>query len=167
MSHVRSVRNSLVSLCLLAAAAACGDSAPAAPNGGNDPLEALVQHQSPDTTAGGAVPAPQGDGYFRGSVVGYSEADFPDTLKSAKPIANAAVTAYPATLTNADPKLGPPAASVRTGADGQFTFPTLKGGLYVVTFVPPAGDPHKAAWTQATANPQSGDRPWIIMLGTK
>jgi hypothetical protein len=113
------------------------------------------------------VPAPQGDGYFRGSVVGYSEADFPDTLKSAKPIANVAVTAYPATPTNADPKLGPPAASVRTGADGQFTFPTLKGGLYVVTFVPPAGDSHESAWTQATAHSKSADLPWTIMLRAK
>src|SRR5689334_16185821 len=132
MLPARSARNSLLSVCLLAAAIACGDSGPAAPNGGNDPLKDLVRHQSPDTTvAGGPSTAPQGDGYFRGSVVGYSEADFPDTLKSAKPLANVAVTAYPAELTNAEPKLGPAVASVTTSADGQFTFPTLKGGLYM------------------------------------
>ena len=164
-----SVRFVSPSMFLVAAAIACGDSRPAAPSGETDLLKDRVQLQSPDTArGGGGLPAPpQGDGYFRGSVVGFSQADFPDTLKSAKPLANVAVTAYPAELTDRDPKLGPAAASVTTNAQGQFTFATLRGGLYVVTFTPSAGDGYESAWTLATASPQSGDRPWTIMLRKK
>jgi len=159
------------SLCVLvvAAAVACADSTPSAPTEEANPLSGLVQVQSPDTARGGsASPAPSsGPGFFRGKVIGFSAADFPDTLKSAKPLANVSVTAYPAELTNSDPKLGPAAATVSTTADGQFKFPTLPGRLYVVTFVPASGDSYEKAWTIATADPESGDRPWIIMLRKK
>ena len=158
------------SLLFAAFAIACSDSRPVAPEGGADPLKDRVQLQSPDTAVrgGGTSPAPsQGDGFFRGVVRGYSEADFPDTLKSAKPLANTVVTAYPAELTDREPKLGPAKASVVTNADGEFTLPTLPGGLYVVTFTPPAGASYDSGWTLATAHPGSGDRPWIIMLRAK
>jgi hypothetical protein len=169
MSPVLSARVGALSIFLLAAAIACGDSGPAAPAGETDLLKDRVQLQSPDTARGTwGVPGPtQGDGFFRGSVMGYSLADLPDTLKSAKPLANVVVTAYPAELTDRDPKLGPAAGTVTTNAQGQFTFATLKGGLYVVTFTPPAGDGHEAAWTLATATPQSGGYPWTIMLRRK
>src|ERR1043165_9834182 len=83
----------LVPLSALAAAVlACGDSRPSTPAGGADPLKDRVQLQSPDTARGGNLPSPpKGDGSFRGSVVGYSLADLPDTLKNAKPLANVSV----------------------------------------------------------------------------
>jgi len=99
--------------------------------------------------------------------MGYSLADLPDTLKSAKPLANVAVAAYPAELTDKEPKLGPLAAKVTTNQEGQFSLPTLPGGIYVVTFTPPAGAEYESAWTQATASPQSGSYPWTIMLRKK
>lgn len=172
MSRSTSIRIRPLSLLALAAALACGDSRPTAPDGGSDPLHNLVQVQSPDTTRGGgggsgSPPALQGDGFFRGVVKGYSEADFPDTLKSAKPLANVTVTAYPAKLTDSDPKLGSPVATITTNATGEFTFPTLPGGLYVVTFMPPSGVEYQSAWTLATAHSQSGDWPWTIMLPMK
>jgi len=171
MSRSMSIRNVPFSILALAATLACGDSRPLAPDGGDDPLQNLVQLQSPDTTrsggGGGPPPAVQGDGFFRGVVKGYSEADFPDTLRSAKPLANVTATAYPAELTDRDPKLGPPASVVTTNANGVFTFPTLAGGLYVVTFVPPSGAGYESAWTLATAHSGSGDRPWTIMLRLK
>ncbi len=147
----------------IAGAVACSDSKPTEPAAEASPLEGRIQVQSPDTARGNGV-MPVGNGLFRGTVMGYSEADFPDTLKSAKRLPNVVVTAYPAELTNADPKLGPAAASVTTNADGQFTFPILPGGLYVVTFAPPAGSPYASAWTIATAHSASGDQPWTIML---
>jgi len=163
MSPAQSIRLGLLSLSLVMTAVACGDSTPASPDEGSDPIKNLVQVQSPDTARAG-VSSAKGDGSFHGFVRGYNEADFPDTLKSVKALANVVVTAYPAELTNGDPKLGPAAATVSTSSDGQFTFPTLKGGLYVVTFVPAKGDSYASAWTQATAHPQSGDLAWIIML---
>ena len=153
---------SSISLLALAAVLACSDSKPSAPDGGDDPLNNLVQLQTPDTArsgGGGSTPAVQGDGFFRGTVKGYSEADFPDTLRSARPLANVTVTAYPAELTNGDPKLGPSAAVVATNASGEFTFPTLPGRLYVVTFVPASGDAYESAWTQATAHSGSAREP--------
>ena len=170
MSRSTSIRIPPFSLLVLAAALACGESKPTAPDGGSDPLRNVVQVQSPDTARGGgngAPPAVQGDGFFRGKVMGYSEADFPDTLKSAKPLANVSVTAYPAELTDSDPKLGPPVSTVTTNATGEFTFPTLPGGLYVVTFVPPSGAEYESVWTLATAHSQSGDWPWTIMMPMK
>ena len=170
MSRSMSIRIVPFSILALAAALACGDSKPTTPDEGNDPLQNLVQVQSPDTARGGGggpPPTIQGDGFFRGVVKGYSEADFPDTLRSAKPLAGVTVTAYPAELTNGDPKLGPPASVVTTNANGEFTFPTLPGRLYVVTFVPASGDAYDSAWTLATAHSQSGDRPWTIMLPLK
>jgi len=157
-----------LSILLVAAAIACADSKSVAPDGGASPIQGLVGLQSPDTSGGGSSSSPsQGDGFFRGVVQGYSEAAFPDTLKSMKPLANVSVTAYPAELTNAEPKLGPATATVLTNGEGQFTFSTLPGRLYVVTFVPPSGSPYASGWTQATANPQSGDRSWTIMLRAK
>ena len=171
MSRSTPIRIPPFSLLVLAAALACGDSRPTAPDGGSDPLDNLVQVQSPDTArsggGSGSPPATEGDGLFRGMVEGYSEAVFPDTLKSAKPLANVTVTAYPAELTDSDPKLGSAAATVTTNAAGEFTFPTLPGGLYAVTFVPPSGAAYESAWTLATAQPQSSDWPWTIMLPMK
>jgi hypothetical protein len=148
-------------------AIACTDSNPAAPATQQNPLKDGVQLQSPDTANGTGGTAAQGDGSFHGSVKGYNEADFPDTLKSVKPLANVTVTAYHAELTNADPKLGAVAAKVSTNADGQFTLPTLTGGLYVVTFTPAPADAYDGAWTIATASSKSGDLPWVIMLRAK
>ena len=170
MSRSKSVRVVAPSLLFAAFVIACSDSRPAAPDGGADPLQGRVQLQSPDTAISGGGPstAPsQGDGFFRGAVRGYSEADFPDTLRSAKPLASVTVTAYPATLTDREPKLGPAKASVVTNAQGEFTLPTLPEGLYVVTFTPPGGASYDSGWTLATAHPGSGDRPWIIMLRAK
>src|SRR5678815_977902 len=132
MSAGVSIRVLSSSLVLLAALA-CGDSRPSAPTEEPDLLKDRVQLQSPDTArATWGVPGPsQGDGFFRGSVMGYSLADLPDTLKNVKPLANVVVTAYPAELTDKDPKLGPAAGTLTTNAQGQFTFATLRGGLYV------------------------------------
>ena len=149
----------------IAGAVACSDSDPVVPEAESSPLDGRVQMQSPDTAIANSPTSPvKGDGFFRGSVKGYREADIPDTLKSLVPLANVTVTAYPAELTNADPKLGPAAASVTTNAAGQFTFGTLPGRLYVVTFTPPTGSPYQSVWTIATAHPNSGDWPWVIML---
>ena len=142
---------------------ACSDTKPTTPAAEPSPLEGRIQVQSPDTGGGNTVTR-TGNGLFRGTVMGYSEADLPDTLKSARRLANVVVTAYPAELTSGEPKLGPAAASVTTNADGQFTFPTLVGGLYVVTFAPPAGSPYASVWTIATAHSESGNQPWTIML---
>ena len=168
MSASICVRRLPLSVLLVSVAVACSDSRPAAPDRGADPLTGLVQVQSPDTArGGGGTSTPQGDGFFRGAVKGFNEADFPDTLKSVKPLAGVVATAYPAELTNGEPKLGPAASVVTTNAEGQFTFPTLRGGLYVVTFVPPGGSSYESGWTMATAHSLSGDRPWIIMLRAK
>jgi len=168
MSAPMSLRVTLLSVLIASAVVACGESKSVAPDGGADPLQGRVQLQSPDTAVrGGGTTSATGDGFFRGAVRGYSEADFPDTLKSAKALANVAVTAYPAELTNREPKLGPARATVTTNANGEFTFGTLPGGLYVVTFTPPAGASYDSAWTLATASAESGGQPWIIMLRAK
>lgn len=168
MSRPKSVRFVPLSLVFAAVAIACSDSRPVSPTERTDLLEGRVLLQSPDTAihGGGGPPPPPvtGDGFFRGVVRGYSEADFPDTLKSAKPLADVVVAAYPATLTDSQPKLGAEAARVVTNAAGEFTTPILAGGLYVVTLTPPEGASYSSAWTLATAHSGSGEQPWIVML---
>ncbi len=152
----------LAALALFAATSSCSDSDPAAPDG--NPLAGLAATTRGDT-ADAPPEGPSGPGYFRGTIYGYDQGT--DTLASAVRLDDVRVTAYVRAETNGDVVAGRQVASVRTNAQGFFQLPTLPGGEYVVTFVPPASSPYRGGWTTAGAWDQSGDNPWYIMLPRK
>ena len=150
----------LAAIALLAATSSCSDTDPGAPDG--DPLAGLAAATRGDTAAAPPPEAPPSPGYFRGTVYGYEPG--PDTLASAVRLDDVRVTAYVRAETSEGVVAGRQVATVLTNTEGFFQLPTLAGGEYVVTFVPPAASPYRGGWTTAGAWQQSGDNPWYIML---
>ena len=150
----------LAALALLAATSSCSDSGPAAPD--SDPLAGLAAATRGDTAEAPPPEAPPSPGHFVGTVYGYEPGT--DTLASAVRLRDVRVTAYERAETSEGVGAGRQVATVLTNALGFFHLPTLPGGEYVVTFVPPASSPYHGGWTTAGAWQQSGDHPWHIML---
>lgn len=143
-------------LCLVAAAAACTDTAGPNPS----PLDGLTQYASTDSL-GAPPPPPVGTpvpGYFQGTVLGPSApGSGNDSLATAPRVAGVTVTAY--TQLDRDP-----VASVVTGADGRFVLPTMPGGHYVVTFTPAPGSPYGGVWASAPVHGTSHTHHWWVVL---
>ena len=150
----------LAAVALLATTASCSDSDPGAPAG--DPLAGLTAATRGDTADARPTVAPSSPGHFVGTVYGYEAG--PDTLASAVRLDDVRVTAYVRAESAEGVVAGRQMAMVLTDAQGIFRLPTLPGGEYVVTFVPPATSPYRGGWTTAGAWQQSGDHPWHIML---
>lgn len=148
----------------LAAAAllACGSDGPTDP--GASQLEGLSRitnaDSMPQSPPSGATQSP---GRFHGTVYGYVPGG--DTLATRVALPGVRVTAY-AGVRAPDGAVSPgaEAASVVTDAGGAFALPSLPGGEYVVTIVPPSGSGYRGAWATATAWEHSGDQPWFVML---
>ena len=144
----------------LVIAAACSDSDPAGPEA--DPLAGLTAATRGDTSSAPPSDSMQGPGHFVGTVYGYEPGV--DTLASAVKLPDLRVTAYERVERDGQVVAGRQVASVLTNAQGYFALPTLPGGGYVVTFVPPPASPYRGGWTTAQAWQHSGDSPWYIML---
>lgn len=128
---------------------------------------------NPPPSDTGTTPSPPpnpGPGSFRGYVRGQAEPGTgPDTMATAPKVANVRVTAYPRLPSSSADSLGvgPAAASVLTDANGEFQLPTLPGGEYVVTFVPPESSIYRGVYATATAHSQSNTYPWWVVLPKK
>ena len=61
-------------------------------------------------------------------------------------------------------RAGAAVATTTSSASGAWSLPTLPGGDYIVTFVPPESSGYRAGWTIGTAWTQSGVDPWQIHL---
>jgi hypothetical protein len=145
------------------AAAACGSESIAGPTG--NPLTGLKETTTHDSNT--SNPGGSGPGYFHGTVLGQSApGGGTDTLATAPRIANVKVTIYQGVQTASGVTTGTEQGSVVTDASGQFTLPTLPGGLYVVTFVPPTGSPYHGVYAFGTLSSVSGTYPWWVVLGT-
>ena len=159
-------------LVLFAAAAglsvACSDST-AGPE--NSVLAGLAPRTASDSVGNPPPPPPSNPtpGSFHGTVLGPSQPGAGnDSLATAPRVASVVVAAYPVTGgSQADPTLGPAAASVTTGNDGKFQLPTLSGGEYVVTFTPPANSIYGGVWVTSTTSATSNDHPWWVILWKK
>jgi hypothetical protein len=153
-----------LSASILTATVACSDADPGGPQ--NDPLAGLgVATHGGDAPEQAPEPDSLGPGHFEGTLYGYEPG--PDTLGNAVRLENARVTAYERDDRNGQVAAGAQVASVVTNAQGFFRLPTLPGGPYVVTFVPPASSPYRGGWTTAYAWRQSGESQWYIMLPLK
>jgi hypothetical protein len=157
----------VLALALVASSVACSGDDPNEPP--SSPLEGLPAVVASDSLGNlpPGVAAASGPGYFRGTVLGESAPGAGnDSLQTAPRVAGAVVTAYPVLSgSGASVEIGDAAASVTTGADGRFTLPTLPGGPYVVTIVPPAGSPYTGVQVSApVASPTSHEHPWWIVL---
>jgi hypothetical protein len=165
---MRLTRSGIVLALVAGFALACDDD-PVSSN--PSPLEGLSQRTGSDSLGNpppGEPTAPT-PGMFRGTVLGPAEGGTGvDTLETAPRVANVVVTAFPVTGGESpDYELDEAAATVTTGADGKFTLPTLPGGLYVVTFAPPASSPYGGVWVTAHISEQSGEHPWWVVLWEK
>lgn len=141
--------------------AACAEKSP---TGIESILRGLSESQSNDTT--GTVPPPPTNptpGSFKGFVLGPGTG--PDTMATAPRLQNVAVTVYPHLGWNgSDPRVGAVAASMVTNANGEFESPTLPGGEYLVTFVPPTGSIYRGVYVTTTIHAGSGGGNWWVVL---
>src|SRR5687767_1546826 len=145
-----SLRSALVVGCVASLAIACADKTvtPVDPS----PLSGLQRVEGTDSTgapppdsSGSPAPNPASPGYVLGTVLGPSAPGAGnDSLNTAPRIAGVKVTALSRVAPTAGDTIGigPAVATVTTGADGKFQLPTLPGGEYFVTFVPPEGSPY-------------------------
>jgi hypothetical protein len=137
----------------------------------NSPIAGLAQREGSDSTGNPLPPPPANPtpGSFHGTVLGPSTPGTGgDTLATAPRVAGVVVAAYLVTGgTEANPTLGPVAASATTGADGKFALTTLSGGTYVVTFTPPANSIYGGVWVTAATSATSNDWPWWVVLWKK
>ena len=137
----------------------------------NSVLAGLAPRTAADSVGNPPPPPPTNPtpGSFHGTVLGPSEPGAGnDSLATAPRVSGAVVAAYPVTGgSQADPTLGPAAASVTTGANGKFQLPTLSGGEYVVTFTPPANSIYGGVWVTAVTSANSNDHPWWVTLWKK
>lgn len=149
---------------------ACGSDNSATGPKTTTPLTGLVAGATNDSNPVTSPPANPTPGSFHGTVMGHSP--FPagtDTLSSLPRMVGARLTAYAHSQPTATDTLGVGAqvASVTTDANGQFHFPALPGGLYLVTITPPAGTQYQGVWVAAVAHAHSDDYPWWVVLPLK
>lgn len=168
------LKTALAVVCVASLAIACAEKAvtPVEPS----PLTGLQRAESTDSTGApppDSVTAPPTDpspGYVHGTVLGPSAPGAGnDSLNTAPRIAGVKVTAYPRVPPTAADTIGvgPAVATVTTGADGKFQLPTLPGGEYLVTFVPPEGSMYGGVWVSGSINGRSGEWPWWVVLWKK
>jgi len=164
---MRSPRVVLAASLLAALAVACTESTE--PNQTVDVLAGLTETAPQDSAGAPMTPPPggAGAGYFRGYVRGPNAPGTDgDTLATSPRIGGVVVHAYPITGYSAGgtPLLGTLAGEVTTNAQGEFTFPTIPGGEYVVTFRPPAGSAYQGMWVTGPIHPTSHTHPWWVTL---
>ena len=150
---------------LVFTAAACSDDS-SGPD--SDPLAGLVAAERGDTAESPPNETPDGPGHFQGLVKGYTPGVI-DTNSTIVPLADVRVTAYrnENTGVGTPPEAGDAVATTFSNASGAWALPTLPGGEYVVTFVPPASSDYRAGWTVGQAWSGSGAGQWQIHLPKK
>ena len=130
-------------------------------------IAGLAEAASNDTTSGPPpTPANPTPGSFHGYVIGPGTG--PDTIATAPRVAGTVITAYPHTgWVGSEPTVGPAAASVTADANGFFQTPTIPGGEYVVTFVPPSSSPFRGVFVMTTIFSGSSTGTWWVLLPFK
>jgi hypothetical protein len=166
---IRGHRARLAAALALVVAAACGkDAAPAVTTPATTSLGGMQQVASNDTVRQGTT-LTTGPGYVHGTVMGPLEGPTTgDSLAAKVKLAGVTVTIYQL-VRGADGAVskGAQAGSNTTNAQGQFQLPTVPGGDYVVTFVPPTGSGYISTYATTTIHPQSADAPWWVTLPRK
>lgn len=160
-----SSRSALVLACVASFALACSENT----DPDTSPIAGLRESSASDSTGAPPPPPPNpaSPGYVHGTVLGPSAPGAGnDSLNTAPRVAGVVITAYPRISPSSD-DLGPAAASVTTGADGKFQFPTLPGGDYVVTFEPPAGSIYGGVYVSGPIHDKSHEWPWWVVLWKK
>ena len=162
MQRTSIFRLTLALTATVAFASACAEKHPI--DNGSSILAGLAESQSNDTT--GTVPPPptaSTPGSFKGFVLGPGTG--PDTMATAPRLQNVAVTVYPYLgWEGNEPRLGEVVATMTTNASGEFQSPTLPGGEYLITFVPPAGSIYRGVYVTTTIHAGSSGGNWWVVL---
>lgn len=163
MKTTLSIHSTLI-LGAAVAALACGDTPTDV-----DPsiILGLSKAEANDTVTTTPPPPSQASpGSFHGFVLGPGTG--PDTMATAPRLQGIAVTAYPLLgWSGTEPQVGETAASLITDANGAFQSPTIPGGEYVVTFVPPANSIYRGVYVTTTIHEGSDGGNWWIILPRK
>ena len=162
MHRSRFLRLAFTLAATCAIVSACSESQPT--DTGPAILAGLAESQSNDTT--GTVPPPPSNptpGSFKGYVLGPGTG--PDTMATAPRLQNVAVTVYPSLgWSGTQPRPGDAVATMTTSASGEFQSPTLPGGEYIITFVPPAGSIYRGVYVTTTIHAGSSNGNWWVVL---
>jgi hypothetical protein len=171
---VSSARIGLAAAFVASLVGACATEHPTVVKG--SPLSGLQRVEAdsgggpPPDSAGSPAPDPTSPGYVHGTVLGPSApGSGNDSLSTAPRIAGVVVTAISRVAPTASDTIGigSAVATVTTGADGRFQLPTLPGGEYFVTFVPPANSGYGGVWVSGTINARSSEWAWWVVLWKK
>lgn len=130
-------------------------------------LRGLSQGESNDTVGTTPPPPTQATpGSFHGFVLGPGTG--PDTMATAPRLQGVVVTAYPRLgYSGQEPKVGEAVATMSTDANGAFQSPTIPGGEYVVTFVPPENSIYRGVYVTTTIYDGSNGGNWWVVLPRK
>lgn len=155
---------SIVSAAVIIAAIACGDSTT---DVDSSILLGLSRAEANDTVTTTPPPPTQPTpGAFHGFVLGPGTG--PDTMATAPRLQGVAVMAYPLLgYSGTQPQVGDVVASMVTDANGAFQSPTIAGGEYVVTFVPPLNSIYRGVYVTTTIHDGSSSGTWWIILPRK
>ncbi|MEX2178232.1 MAG: hypothetical protein WD801_05950 [Gemmatimonadaceae bacterium] len=160
MSRTTKLPTIATGLALMLAMAACDSSGPGGV-GQTSVTAGLSEGQSNDTTPTPPSETNPTPGSFHGFVFAHSGMA-PDTVAF---LADVVVSVYPLIgRDGSEPIVGPLAASVVSDDEGAFTSPTLDGGEYIVTLVPPQGSPHRGVFVHTTVSEVSSSGYWWVML---
>lgn len=130
-------------------------------------LRGLSQGESNDTVGTAPPPPTQATpGSFRGFVLGPGTG--PDTMATAPRLEGIVVTAYRLLgWSGQEPSVSDAIATMTSDAGGTFQSPTIPGGEYVVTFVPPASSIYRGVYVTTTIHAASSDGNWWVVLPRK
>jgi len=86
-------------------------------------------------------------------------------MATAPRLQNVAITVYEHLgWTGSEPNLGDVAATMTSDANGAFESPTLPGGEYLITFIPPAATGYRGVWVTTTIHAGSSEGNWWVVL---
>jgi hypothetical protein len=128
-------------------------------------LKGLTNDSAP-TSPG--TPTTPSSGVIHGTVRGQAvPGSGPDTMATAARVANVKVTAYKLVVDGTTPTAGEQVGATTTNATGEFALPSLPGGTYLVTFVPPNDSKYRGQYVFGPVNSLTDRYPWYIVLSNR
>jgi len=147
---------------------ACSDTPEGPIATSSSPLAGLLKGLANDSAPTAPGSSTLGSGAIHGTVRGQSApGSGPDTMATAARVSGVKVTAYKLVLEGTTPTAGAQVAATTTDSTGAFALPSLPGGNYVVTFVPPNDSKYRGQYVFGPVNSETDRFPWYIVLSNR